>query len=80
MHRVELNIRQCILGYNETQDASSPRSGEADSSALEFCDAENTDSEEYTLPDDFPEGGIHFNTLKWNSNKNIRNPEIFQKL
>lgn len=53
----------CSAGFNDSYgDSSNSRLPDSDGFVNDFCDFENSDAEEYALPDDFPEG-LFFNFL-----------------
>lgn len=48
-----------IIGYGDSLiDSSGARLMDGDGFLMEFCEYDNSDMEDYTLPDDFPEGKL----------------------
>ena len=48
-----------LTGYGDSSiDSSSTRLVDGEGFLMEFCEYENSDMEDYSLPDDFPEGNI----------------------
>lgn len=52
-----------IIGYGDSLIDSSARLADGDGFLMEFCE-ENSDLEDYSLPDDFPEGSGKFEVIK----------------